>query len=405
MRDHTDAFLLDTDDGLSPEDRDALRAALAATPALADDLKRWEAARGALRAGLDAAVPDRELLVLAALSGEPFAELPAAPDRLDADDRVRLDAALPALREAVAAHPGVADAIARTRADAQAFDAAWDDALAAAPIEAPASAAGPTARPPARPAQASDRAAAPRPRRMRFAVRAASLVAVVAFAAILTTVFLRDSGWDTVTADTSRTVRLADGSTAELAAGTVLQIPTEAGAREARLRQGQALFRIEHDPSAPFEVQTANADITVLGTVFGVDADAVQTEVVLVSGRVRLAPRERDDAAVELAPGQRSRVLAADAPSAPAPADLGAALAWAGFESDVSAQGEPLAAVAARLAERFEVAVTVDAALAAEPVSGTFPGADGAEAALSMLAQTLGAELSGDAEAGFRIAE
>ena len=400
MRDHTDAFLLDTDDGLTPEDRDALRAALAATPALADDLRRWEAARGALRAGLDAAVPDRELIVLAALSGEPFGELAAAPDRLDADDRARLDAALPALRAAVATHPGLADAIARTRADAEAFDAAWSEALAA-PVAAPAPAAGPARAP--RP-RAADRAAAPR-RTRRLVTRAASLAAVVAFAAILTTVFLRDSGWDTVTADTARTVRLADGSTAELAAGAVVQVPTEAGARAARLRQGQALFRIGHDPSAPFEVQTPNADITVLGTVFGIDADAVQTEVVLVSGRVRLAPREQDGLAVELAPGQRSRVLAADAPSAPAPADLGAALAWAGFEADVSAQGEPLADVAARLAERFEVAIRVDPALAAEPVSGTFAGADGPEPALAMLARTLGATLSGDAEAGFRIAE
>lgn len=402
MRDHTDAFLLDTDDGLDPADRDALRAALAATPALADDLRRWEAARASLRAGLDAAVPDREMLVLAALSGEPFGELPAAADRLDADDRARLDAALPALRSAVAAHPGLADAIARTRADAEAFDAAWDEALAA-PV-APAPAAGPTPRS-SRPAGAADRGAAAPPRRMRFAVRAASLVAVVAFAAILTTVFLRDSGWDTVTADSARTVRLADGSTAELAAGAVLQIPTEAGTREARLRQGQALFRIDHDPAHPFRLQTTNADITVLGTVFGVDVDAVQTDVVLVSGRVRLAPREQDDAAVELAPGQQSRVLAADAPSAPAPADLGAALAWAGFQSDLTVQGEPLTVVAARLAERFDVTVDVDSALAGEPVSGTFSGADGPQAALSMLARTLDATLSGDAASGFRIAE
>ena len=391
MRDHTDAFLLDTDDGLAPADRDALRAALAATPALADDLRRWEAARASLRAGLDAAVPDRELLVLAALSGEPFGGHAAGPDRLDAADRARLDAALPALREAVAAHPGLGDAIARTRVDAEAFDAAWDEALVPAATAAPR--------------RAPDRAAAARPSRMRFAVRAASLAAVVAFAAILTSVFLRDSGWETVTAGTDRTVRLADGSTAELAAGAVLQVPSGAGTRAARLRQGRALFRIEHDPARPFEVQTANADITVLGTVFGVDADAVQTDVVLVSGRVRLAPREQDDAAVELAPGQQSRVLAADAPSAPAPADLGAALAWAGFQDDLTVRNEPLTIVAARLANRFDVMVDVDAALAGEPVSGTFSGADGAEAALAMLAQTLDARLRGDAATGFRIAE
>ena len=87
-------------------------------------------------------------------------------------------------------------------------------------------------------------------------------------------------------------------------------------ARQARLLGGRALFRIERDPSNPFEVTTQNAEVMVLGTTFTVETNDVETEVVLVSGVVTLAPRATPDAAVTLAPGQRSTVLALDAPSA-----------------------------------------------------------------------------------------
>ena len=395
MSDSTDRFVLDLD--ASPEQAAALRDALAETPALAAALAQWQAARRGLRDALDAAVPDRELLVLAALSGETFGAPYGGPNRLDAADRARLDAALPALRSAVDAYPGIGHAIRRIRADAEAFDVAWD-AAGAAPV------ATPGVRP--RRARAADRTAAParRVRLSRRLTRLASLAAVVIFAGILTMLAVRDGGWQTLTADTPRTVRLADGSTADLAAGAVLMVPQEAGRRQARLRAGEATFRIQHDPSDPFTVQTTTADIVVLGTIFKVDAGQAETEVTLLEGKVSLAPREQPALAVTLAPGQRSTVLAADPPTPPETVALDTPVPDA-VAGEVVARGEPLASVADRLGALFGVRVSVAPALAGEPVSGTFSSTDGAQASFSMLARTLGARVEGSAADGFRIAE
>ena len=392
MTHSTDRFVLDLD--ASPEEAAALREALAETPALATALRQWQATRRDLRGALDAAVPDRELLVLAALSGETFGALYEGPDRLDAADRARLDAALPSLRRAIHAYPGIGHAIDRIRADAAAFDTAWD-AAGADPATAPAAR-------PSRP-RAADRSAAPATRSRRL-TRLVSLAAVVIFAGLLTTLALRDHGWETITADTPRTVRLADGSTADLAAGAILMVPGEAGVREARLRAGDATFRIQHDPANPFTVQTLNADIEVLGTVFTVEASQIETEVTLLEGKVTLSPREQPALAVTLAPGQRSTVLAADAPTAPEAVALDTPVPDA-LGGEVVARGEPLASVADRLGALFGVDVSVAPALAGEPVSGTFSSDDGARASFSMLARTLGARVEGSAADGFRIAE
>jgi ferric-dicitrate binding protein FerR (iron transport regulator) len=123
--------------------------------------------------------------------------------------------------------------------------------------------------------------------------------------------------------------------------------------------------------------------------------------VVLVSGAVTLAPRERPDVAVLLAPGQQSRVVALDAPTAPASADLGAALGWTG---GVFAREDAARTVARRIGERFGVEVSVAPALAGEPVSGEFSGADGAADALGKLALTLGARVE-RTPGGYRIVE
>ena len=373
-------------DALPAEDRAAVAQALEQSPALREAFARWQSLRAAVRADLGRALPDRALLVLYALRDD---------DLLDADEQRRLDAAAPALRDAVERHPGLAAAVERIRADRDAFDAAWAGALAATPERT-----GP------RPAAPADRAAAAPPRRpahrrpTRWVWRAASLAAVVAFAAVLSMLALRDQGWDTLRPDAATTVALADGSSARLAAGSVLMVPTADGARQARLMSGEALFEIEHDAAAPFHLQTANAEVTVLGTTFNVAVGEAETAVVLLDGAVELAPRERPAAAVRLAPGQRSRVVALDAPSAPAPADVGAAVAWSGR---IVARGLTAEGVATRIAAATGVSVSVAGELQDEVVTGTFHAEEGAERAAETLAMALGARVEADGD-GLRIA-
>ncbi len=383
------------------ETPDDVASVLAVAPHLSGDAARWHAARRAVRADLARDLPDADLLALRALD----------PADLTPAEASRLDAARPALDAALARHPGLsamADAAdADARDFARMFDAATDGS-AARETDAPLRVSTAEPRPAAlRAPRAADRDAAPRRRgRSPWVWRSAALLGVAAFAVVLSTVFLRDLGFDTITAQQAQTVTLADGSTAELAQGAVLMVPTGSrDARQARLRAGDALFRIRHDADHPFSVETPNADVLVLGTVFAVSVDdaatpRVATRVTLLEGRVDLALRGTD-APVRLQPGQSSTVAALTPPTAPAPADRGAALA---FLPDLDLRDVLARDAARQIAERFGVSVSVSDALAAEPVSASFRMSDGPDAAVRALAMALGAHATGG-DAAFQIAE
>ncbi|MEM7788282.1 MAG: hypothetical protein AAF594_11205 [Bacteroidota bacterium] len=232
-------------DALPPDEQAAVAAALAEQPALAEAFARWRSLRADVRVDLAQALPDRALLVLYALSDD---------DLLSADEQDRLEAVRPDIEAAVATHPGLAAAVRRIQADRDAFEQAWAEAASetaepadVAPIEATPieeeTVAPRTA--PRRPAP--DRSALRASQsETRWVWRAASVLAVVAFAAVATYLFNRDAGWETITAQSDTVVTLPDGSTADLAAGATLMVP-EAGAedaRQARLLGGGALFRI-----------------------------------------------------------------------------------------------------------------------------------------------------------------
>ena len=392
MRESLDALALY--DSLPPDERAALDRAMEENPPLAEAFRTWQSLRASVRRDLAEALPDRALLVLYALADD------ASADALSTDESARLDAARADLDSALDRHPGLVDAVHRIRADRDAFEGVW--AAHATPNGETARPAAPVHRMAAdRPAE---RPAAPvRPmRRVNPVWRVAALVAVVLFGALLVYVVQRDAPFDTVQTAEAQTLRLPDGSTVELAAGTTILIPEDDAddLRRARLLAGQALFTVRHDPSDPFTVETPNAVVTVLGTTFGLEVGEAETDVVLVNGAVAFASKADADAAVTLAPGERSRVVALDAPSAPAPADLDASLDWTG---DLFFRAEPVAVVAARLADAFGAEIAVDDALASEMVSVTrFERDAGLDAALDELAITLGARVEREAS-GYRL--
>ncbi len=70
-----------------------------------------------------------------------------------------------------------------------------------------------------------------------------------------------------------QTVRLDDGSTVLLNTQTAVSLAWDHRVRRVRLHHGQALFTVAKDPRRPFEVETAQATIRSLGTVFDVYQD------------------------------------------------------------------------------------------------------------------------------------
>ncbi|HJO67664.1 MAG TPA: FecR domain-containing protein, partial [Sphingomonas sanguinis] len=67
----------------------------------------------------------------------------------------------------------------------------------------------------------------------------------------------------------TRQIALNDGTRIELSGGSRLRYDRH-DTRTATLEQGQALFHVRHDPSAPFELHAGNVAIRDMGTVFDV---------------------------------------------------------------------------------------------------------------------------------------
>ena len=367
-------------EALDVAERNALRRALGEDADVAGALALWRAIRARVGADLCADLPDYDLLGLYALGDRPEALTP--------EEEARLIAERPTVARALERHPALHVVVARIRADREAFDAAWDDAfVGAAPEPAPR--------------QREDRAAAAPPRARRAAWRSAVAVAAFGFAALCVYLIQRDAGFETyeTAAGEVRTVDLADGSTVRLAERSRLGVETEDdGQRLVRLT-GEALFEVLPN-GEPFVVETPTAITTVLGTTFGVEASEVETEVVLASGAVALAPRAAPGEAVRLEPGQRSRVVGGGVPEAPIRTDVAASLAWTGTWYF---QATPLDAIAERLAAHYGVAIAVDDAIAADRVTGPFSSEVPAEETLRTLALALDARVEGSTATGFRM--
>lgn len=373
-------------EALDPAERDALRRALGTDPDASDALALWRALRARLGTELRRDLPDFDLLVLHALGDR--------PEGLAPEEEARLIAARPALERALAAHPALHAVVRRVHADRDAFDAAWVEASLhssspSRPFDAVATSVG---------RRALDRQATRPTGARRWAWRSAVALAVVAFAAMSVFILRRDAGFETyeTAAGEMRTVELADGSTVRLAERSRLMV--EEGERRVRLT-GEAVFEIVPNGDR-FVVETPTALTTVLGTTFGVEADAVETEVVLASGAVELAPRAEPEAAVRLEPGQRSRVVGGQAPEAPVRTDVAATLAWTGTWYF---QATPLDAIAERLAAHYAVGIDVAPGLASDRVTGPFSSAVPVEETLHALALALDARVEGSAASGFRI--
>lgn len=102
---------------------------------------------------------------------------------------------------------------------------------------------------------------------------------------------------------------LADGTKVWLNSGSELEFPDKfAGdVREVKLK-GEAYFEVFKNEKQPFRVNARDLNINVLGTSFNVISydDDVQSEVILVEGKVRLTGDDEQKEYGTMHPGQRA---------------------------------------------------------------------------------------------------
>lgn len=183
-----------------------------------------------------------------------------------------------------------------------------------------------------------------------------------------------------------RIVTLEDGSRVSLDAETKLRVRYSRDARRLRLVKGQARFDVAKDHSRPFSVTARDRTVVATGTIFNIDILAPKVKVTLIEGRVlvmdapprpSILPR-RDTTprqeAVELRPGQQLVAPQGAAVRVVATVDLEEATAWQ--RGKLMFDQAPLAEAVAKVNRYSSRTVTVDASVAAVPVSGVFEAGD-----------------------------
>jgi len=139
---------------------------------------------------------------------------------------------------------------------------------------------------------------------------AAALLILIMSASVAYYLF-RGTGREVVTAENGiLEIRLPDGSEVSLNQGSKLEYPSKfAGNRMVHL-EGEAYFKVVHDPGKPFIVEGNNANVEVLGTMFNVNTRNQQgnMEVMLTSGKVSLYFGSRPGEKVYLNPGEQAEI-------------------------------------------------------------------------------------------------
>jgi transmembrane sensor len=169
------------------------------------------------------------------------------------------------------------------------------------------------------------------------------------------------------------TLRLADGTRVVLGPASSLRnvAASRAGSREVELK-GDAYFDVVHDAGRPFRVHAGNTVTEDVGTAFMVhtSTDGARTDVVVASGRVSLAYRGRNSAALaigDLASASDTAILVTHN------ANVAALTAWA--DGRLVFDRTKLPDVLAQLERWYDVDFRLDdASLAARDFTGSFQG-------------------------------
>ena len=376
-------------------------------PELAEGLRQWRAVCDRVRERFRADLPDCRLLVLYAL------DTGGRADPLTDDEQAALADARPSIEAAIEAHPALQNVVERIQEEQADFEALWDDhnithdpSPGDATVEPTTASNGAPARDGRARTDRGPRRSASRNDSQRWLRRVAAAAVLLAAAALVVFMWPRESARTTieVAEGEARTVELLDGSVVRVVGESELSYSSSTGEtfdRRLTLAYGRAFFEVqEQKQRTPFVVETPTATATVLGTQFGVEATAERTDVTLATGRVEVGTPDGTGETITLEPGQRSRVAQGSTPSAPERVNLTDALMWTGM---FVFRATPMRTIAEQLQAHYDVPVAVDDALRDEAITGTFERSRPVREVLQAVAATLGAQVQGSAEEGFRL--
>ncbi len=214
------------------------------------------------------------------------------------------------------------------------------------------------------------RPAAVAPRRAVLA--AGGLAAAAAAAAIIAPELLSGPAVTRYATDKGerRTVRLDDGTTLDLNAGTRLTVTYTRRARDVDLQAGQAVFDVAHDARRPFRIAAGDRIVRVVGTQFDIRRRDGRLSVTVARGAVEVLPTDgAKGRAYRLHPGQRLDHAEGASGAHVASADPQEVFGWR--TGRLVYRGQPLSEVVADLNQQFATPIRIDdPQLAATPISG-----------------------------------
>lgn len=109
-------------------------------------------------------------------------------------------------------------------------------------------------------------------------------------------------------------MNIGDGSSIQMDARTRLKVDLKPDQRIVHLYSGQAVFEVVSNRTRPFTVRTDLADVTAVGTKFGVRVEETGVTATVLEGVVEVTPRDReDDEVVRLYPGEQLHIPKAQA--------------------------------------------------------------------------------------------
>jgi ferric-dicitrate binding protein FerR (iron transport regulator) len=185
--------------------------------------------------------------------------------------------------------------------------------------------------------------------------------------------------WETIATNRGqqKEITLADGTKIWLAPASELQYTkTYSGKNRLVKLDGQAYFSVTHDKAKPFQVQTLNSVIQVLGTKFNVNAYSNETETstILVEGKVNVQLINNNGKKIAdqlLFPSQKCTFNKTTEKKSVHKVDLAHELAWR--DNRLSFKNETFFQIAKKIERHYDVNVVFqDGSLTEKRFTGEF---------------------------------